>query len=65
MSDKATALQSKVAEAKGLQPELAARLAGETEDELAADADELLASLKPESGSTFMNRAIRTRRKRT
>lgn len=40
-------LRSDVAAAKGVPPHLASRLRGETKEELEADADELLAALKP------------------
>lgn len=40
-------VRSRVALAKGLSPELAARLTGSTEDELSADADALLALIGP------------------
>lgn len=40
-------LRLKVAAAKGLSPELAARLQGSTEEELTKDADELLKLVKP------------------
>lgn len=39
-----------VAAAKGLSPSLAARLVGETREELEADADELLKVVKPSDG---------------
>ena len=41
-----------VAAAKGLSPTLAARLMGETREELEADADELMAQLKPSGNGT-------------
>jgi hypothetical protein len=41
-----------VAAAKGLGPTLAARLVGETREELEADADELMAQLKPSGNGT-------------
>lgn len=41
-----------VAAAKGLSPSLAARLVGETREELEADADELLKVLKPAEGAS-------------
>lgn len=45
------ALVSAVVTAKGLPPELARRLQGNTQEELEADADELLAHLKPTAGA--------------
>lgn len=44
---RAEVLRMRVAAAKGLPPELAARLKGATEEELAKDADELLKLVKP------------------
>jgi len=44
-------LRTKVAVDKGLPPALAARLRGETEEEIAADADELLASVSVTSAA--------------
>lgn len=44
---RAEVLRMRVAAAKGLPAELAARLRGATEDELAKDADELLKLVKP------------------
>jgi hypothetical protein len=41
-----------VAAAKGLSPTLAARLMGETREEIEADADELMAQLKPSGNGT-------------
>ena len=44
---RAELLRHRVAAAKGLPPDLAARLRGATEEELAKDADELLKLVKP------------------
>lgn len=64
-------LKSKVAKAKGLPPALAGRLVGDTEDELIADAQALLAGLKdydPTAGDdiggsvSFLSEALRRRR---
>ena len=43
MTENLDELRAQIAEAKGLPPELAERLQGETEDELSADAENLLA----------------------
>jgi hypothetical protein len=45
-----------VAAAKGLSPTLAARLMGETREDLEADADELMAQLKPSGNGTDKQR---------
>lgn len=50
---KAEALRRRVADETGLSPALAKRLTGETEEELKADAEELLKSVKPQR-RTFM-----------
>lgn len=70
-------LRMKVAMEKGLPPKLAARLQGSTEEELASDADDLLATVggkrTPDfdggsrqstntSSESFLTRAIRERR---
>ena len=48
---RAELLRHRVAAAKGLPPDLAARLRGATEEELAKDADELLKLVKPPQNS--------------
>lgn len=48
---KASYLRLKVGAAKGLPTSLAERLQGETEDEMADDADALLADMKPTNGT--------------
>lgn len=47
--ERAERMRLTVATSKGLPPELAARLRGETQEELEADADSLLALMKPAS----------------
>lgn len=46
-------LRLKVGTTKGLAPSLAERLRGETEEEMAADADALLAAVKPNGKGSF------------
>lgn len=48
---RAEVLRMRVATAKGLPPELAARLRGSTEDELTKDADELLKLVTPQQST--------------
>ena len=50
-SAEAQLARMKVAAAKGLSPSMAGRLVGETEEELEADADELLKELRPATGA--------------
>ena len=49
----ASAMRAQVALAKGLAPELAERLRGNTEDELSEDADRLLALVQPPGPQRF------------
>lgn len=49
---RAAYLRLKVGSAKGLPVGLAERLRGDTEEEMAADADSLLAAVKPSNGKT-------------
>jgi hypothetical protein len=50
-----------VASAKKLPPELADRLRGETQEELSADADRLLAFLKPAAAPAYRLQAVAAR----
>lgn len=52
---KAEALRRRVADETGLSPALAKRLAGETEEELRADAESLLKDVKPQRRSFMRN----------
>ena len=61
--------RTKVAKAKGLPPALASRLIGDTEEELTADADALLAAARSvpaeqDRNVSFLNDALRRRRGR-